>query len=77
MHGAWQPAEVAHLHTGSKVYASLVLLLKCDVGWLLVQPDAKALQLMLYELCVHKVWQPHVKCYDVLEHANVCVYGAR
>lgn len=35
-------------YCGCEVDASFVLLLEADVRWLLIQSDAKALQLMLY-----------------------------
>ena len=35
-------------YCGCEVDASFVLLLEANVGWLLVKPDAEALQLVFY-----------------------------
>lgn len=35
-------------YSGSEVDAAFVLFLETDVGWLLVEPNAEALQLVFY-----------------------------
>lgn len=46
-----------------EVDASFVLLLEADIGWLLVKSDAKALQLVFYQLLVAKRLQ-HIEHYQ-------------
>lgn len=53
-------AEVLETHSGREVDASFVLFLKANVWWLLVQTDAKSLQLMFNQLFVAQRFQ-HIK----------------
>lgn len=53
-------AILRETYCSCEVDASFVLLLKADVGWLLVESDAKAFQLVLYQLLVAKRFQ-HIK----------------